>query len=146
MLKMVFSLFFNSVLVIQILAHLPLADINMPVNVLQPFQIMISIASFDIFEPLKYINAGFTKLRPWSANFAWLSYDTIVFLLSLGSILIYVIVWAVIIVTSSVMSRLRSRLPCKAVKKFFQVEQVWSGFLTFVHGVFFELAVSAATS
>ena len=80
---------------------------------------MISIASFDIFEPLKYIEAGFTKLWPWSANFTWLSYDTIIFLLSLGSILIYVIVWAVIILISTLTNKLRFKLPCKAVKKFF---------------------------
>ena len=35
--KQVLSMVFGSILVVQILAHLPLTDIEMPVNVLQPF-------------------------------------------------------------------------------------------------------------
>ncbi len=53
LLKMVFkqamSMMFSSIIMIQILAHLPLADITLPANALQTFDIMIGIVSFDYF-------------------------------------------------------------------------------------------------
>ena len=53
LLKMVFkqamSMMFSSIIMVQILAHLPLADIILPANALQTFDIMIGIVSFDYF-------------------------------------------------------------------------------------------------
>ena len=53
LLKMVFkqamSMMFSSIIMVQILAHLPLADITLPANALQTFDIMIGIVSFDYF-------------------------------------------------------------------------------------------------
>jgi len=37
LLKQILAMVFGSILVVQILAHVPLADIFMPANVLQPF-------------------------------------------------------------------------------------------------------------
>lgn len=49
LLKQTMAMLFGSIVVIQILAHLPLADIYLPANAQQQFDIMISIVSFDYF-------------------------------------------------------------------------------------------------
>ena len=131
-LKLVFSIFFNSILVVQILAHLPLSEINLPANVLQQFQIMISFVSFDYFEPFKYIDVGFTELWPWSSNFAWLNYDSANFILGLGSISIYVVIWLLIIFSYAMLFKCRKKIPCKPVRRFYKAQKVWSSLLTFV--------------
>ena len=80
---------FGSILVVQILAHLPLTDINLPANVLQPFQIMISIVSFDYFPPFEYIPVEFSEVWTWSPQFEWIGYDSVNFLIGLGSITVF---------------------------------------------------------
>ena len=61
----------------------------MPVNVLQPFQVMISVVSFDYFAPFEYYDIGFTEVGSWSPEFYMLGYESVNFLLGLGSILIF---------------------------------------------------------
>ena len=85
----VFATLMGSILVVQILAHVPLTDINLPANLLQTFQIMISFVSFDYFPPFEYIDAGFTEVWSWSPNFEFLGYDTVNFLEGLGSIAVF---------------------------------------------------------
>ena len=85
----VFATIMGSILVVQILAHVPLTDINLPANLLQTFQIMISFVSFDYFPPFEYIDADFTEVWSWSPNFEFLGYDTVNFLEGLGSIAVF---------------------------------------------------------
>ena len=40
---------FGAIIMIQILAHLPLADIVLPANALEKFEVMIGFVSFDYF-------------------------------------------------------------------------------------------------
>ena len=75
---------FGSIMVVQILAHLPLTDVQMPANLLEMFQILISIVSFDYFAPFDYVEVKFTELWFWSPNFEWLGYDSVQFLLGLN--------------------------------------------------------------
>ena len=49
----------SSIMITQILAHLPVLDLQMTAQVRQNFQIVITIVSLDIFDPDKIINAGF---------------------------------------------------------------------------------------
>lgn len=49
LLKQTMAMLFGSIVVIQILAHLPLADIYLPANAHQQFDLMISFVSFDYF-------------------------------------------------------------------------------------------------
>ena len=79
----------GSIIVVQILAHYPLTDINLPANLRQNFQIMISFVSFDYFPPFEYIDANFTEVGSWSPHFEFLGYDTVNFLEGLGSIVIF---------------------------------------------------------
>ena len=66
-----------------------MTDINMPANVLQVFQILIKLVSFDYFEPTEYYDFGFTETQSWSPNFEWLGYGSSNFVESLGSIFIF---------------------------------------------------------
>ena len=43
------NVFFSSIISLQILAHLPLANITLPANALECFDIMVKIVSFDYF-------------------------------------------------------------------------------------------------
>ena len=47
--KQSMNMLFSSIIVLQIISHLPLAEINLPANALQQFNIMIEIVSFDYF-------------------------------------------------------------------------------------------------
>ena len=57
---------FGAIIMIQILAHLPLADIVLPANALQKFEVMIGFVSFDYFSPTEYIDMGFTEMPYWT--------------------------------------------------------------------------------
>ena len=80
---------YGSILAVQILAHLPLTDIQMPANVLQVFQVTIGITSFDYFAPFEYLDADFNETWSWSSSFEWVGYDSVNFLPALGSIVIF---------------------------------------------------------
>ena len=58
--KQALATIFGSILVVQLLAHLSQADVNLPGNVLQPLQVMMSVVSFDYFPPFDYIDGNFT--------------------------------------------------------------------------------------
>ena len=47
--KQALAMLFSSIISIQILAHFALADIYLPANAKQSFDIMVSAVSFDIF-------------------------------------------------------------------------------------------------
>ena len=49
---------------------------------------MISIVSFDYFQPTEHIDFGFSEMEPWSENFDLLDYSSINFIDVMGSILI----------------------------------------------------------
>ena len=68
------------------MAHLLLSDTSMPVNVLQIFKVIISISSFYYFPPFEYVDVGFTEFWAFSENFVRIGYDSVNFLLGLGSI------------------------------------------------------------
>jgi len=65
-LKESMSVLFGSIMSLQILAHLPLANINLPANAMQSFDIMVQVASFDYFPLHEYFDFGFTETEPWS--------------------------------------------------------------------------------
>ena len=53
-------------MVMQILAHLPLANLVIPANAMQAFNFMISIVKFDYFPFTDYVDLGFTETDPWT--------------------------------------------------------------------------------
>ena len=50
---------------------------------------MISVVSFDYFPPFEYLDVGFTEVWSYSENFEWIGYDSVNFLIGLGSIGIF---------------------------------------------------------
>ena len=135
---------FSSILVVQIVAHLPLSDINLPVNVLQIFQVIISISSFDYFPPFEYLDVGFTEVWAYSENFEWIGYESVNFLKGLGSIGVFAAIQLTVILIALLTCRIRC--PCKWAREAFSGEAVWSGSLAFIHGTFFEILITATIS
>jgi len=60
------QLLFGTIIILQILAHFPLIDIVLPSNVMQTFNIMVKVVSFDYFPVFDYWEVGFTETEPWS--------------------------------------------------------------------------------
>ena len=134
----------GSIMVVQILAHLPLTDINIPANVRQHFQILISIVSFDYFPPFEYLNVGFSEVWAWSPNFEWIGYDSINFLVGLGSIAVFALLQVCTILFT--MGLQICKCPCKSLRKSFSNAKAWSSSLIFIHGTFFEILVCVSIS
>ena len=86
------ALIFSSMIPLQILAHLPLAGVNVPANTFQTFDIMIEVVSFDFYPLTDHHEFGFTPTDPWSEAFENLSYETVNFIQNMNSLMLFV--WA----------------------------------------------------
>ena len=137
MFSQLLAMVFGSILVVQIIAHLPLTDIKMPANVLQQFQVMISVVSFDYFPPFEYVDVGFSEAWAYSPNFEWIGYDTINFMVGLGSIIVFAAIELLIILIAVMIRPCLSRCRCRYLREKFSSSVVWQGALTFIHGTFF---------
>ena len=146
LLKQVLAMVFGSILVVQIISHLPLTDIHLPVNVLQPFQILISVVSFDYFPPFEYIDVGFSDVWSYSPNFEWIGYDSINFLVGLGSIGMFAALQLILVMLALMCMRCRHQLPTKWLRALLAGPAVWASSLAFIHGTFFEILVSLAVN
>ena len=75
---------------IQILAHLPLAEMaDLPATAAESFEIMQEVVSFDYFQPTEFVSVDFTETSPWSEKFDTLGYGSINFVEGMGSILVF---------------------------------------------------------
>ena len=101
------SMMIGSIVVVQILAHLPLADIYLPANALQSFEIMVSFVTFDYFSPSDYINFGFSDVPVWSDNFAYLGIGSVNFVDVMGSIIVFAAVELLLVLLSAIVSGTR---------------------------------------
>ena len=81
---------YGQIVSLQILAHLPLVNIQIPANTQQAFEIMIKIVSFDYFPIHDIFDFGFSETEPWSQNFENLGYETINYIEGMGSINLFV--------------------------------------------------------
>ena len=145
-LSSVLSILLGSILVFQNLAHLPLANILLPANLLQTFKLLISIISFEYFQPFEYIDVDFTEFGSWSPNFAWLGYDSINFLEGLGSIAIIASLLLLRAVISPALRICERNCSCTCCEKTFSSSAVWMSSLTFIHATFYEIVVCASIS
>ena len=136
---------FSSIILVQILAHLPLADITLPANALQSFDIMIDIVSFDYFSPTDYFEFGFSEMPPRSEQFEWLKYETINFVDGMGSILIFAILQILLILFALAISLIKANR-CSKCKQRFNFTDAYIGSLALIHGTFFETLVCVSIS
>ena len=107
---------------------------------------MISVVSFDYFPPFEYLEVDFTETWAWSPNFAWIGYESVNFLLGLGSIAVFAAIQFCIIFIAIAIGVCRLKCPCKLGREYFSNNSVWSSSLTFFHGVFFENLVCISVS
>lgn len=71
---------------VQIIAHLPLNNINFPINAQKFYYFLTQIISFDFFSPFDHFDFGFTETRPYHSSYDMLGYQTSNFFENLGSI------------------------------------------------------------
>lgn len=132
----------GSIIVFQILAHMPLADIILPANAFEKFEIMVDVVSFDFFAVTEYIDIGLTETEPWSQNFEFLKYETVNFIEGMGSILPVGLITLVIAFASFTMTVVKRKIFCKGL----QPNVVTLGLVTFMTGTFFENLVCISIS
>ena len=137
----------GSIIMLQILAHMPLSDIYIPANARQQFDIMIGVVSFDYFQPTEYIDMGFTDMPAWSDGFDWLGYGSINFVDGMGSIIIFAFVQIMFIILALFLKFAGCcRCCCGWCKRNFDLKKVSSDSLNFIHGTFFEVMVCVSVS
>ena len=78
---------------------------------------MVEIVSFDYFPMTEYVDFGFTPTEPWSDTFEYLSYESINFIDGLGSIIIFIWIGALYLITVFIVRRFsRKKTTNKALK------------------------------
>ena len=73
---------------IQIIAHLPLNNINFPLNAHNFYFFLTRVVSFDVFAPTDFFDFGLTETEPYHSNYEWLGYETTNFYENIGSIIV----------------------------------------------------------
>lgn len=77
---------------LQILAHLPIINFNIPSNIETHFDILVAIVTFDLFGFfIEGVNFGQTETEPFNEGLGALSYDSINILTNLFSMHIFVL-------------------------------------------------------
>ena len=128
----------------QIMAHMPLANIILPANSMQAFEIMASIVSFDYFEVFDHWDVGFTPTEPYRVNFEWLGYESLNFLENMGSISILILVGLVFILTMATMRLFKCNLLSKTIQNLSAPMRLFHKALGFIQGTFFEIILFAS--
>lgn len=82
---------------------------------------MISVVSFDYFEPFDYFDVGFTDVGAWSPEFSMLGYETLNFLIGLGSIIIFAAFQLLVIVIFLSMRILKLKCSCRCLRGYFSL-------------------------
>ena len=113
------QILFGAIVMIQILAHLPLAQMaELPATASESFEIMQSIVSFDYFQPTDYITIDFTETAPWSEKFDTLGYGSINFVDGMGSILVFCIILVLYAIITAIFSCFGCPCCCRRAKSF----------------------------
>ena len=128
------------------MAHLPLATIEMTADVYQIFEIMISIVSFDYFQPTEYIDLNFTETPAYTENFGMLGYESLNFVEGLGSIIIFAFIQIFFVLIVLLITITKCKCPIKWVKKRFTKKKACLDSIDFINGTFFEILVCVSVS
>ena len=107
---------------------------------------MASVVSFDYFPPFEYVDVGFSEVIGWNPHFEWVGYDSVNFLIGLGSIAIFAALQIAIILIAIFIVSTRIRCPCKWGRKKFKSDNVRGTTIAFIHGTCFEILVSCSVS
>lgn len=137
---------FSSIVSLQILAHLPLANIQIPANAQQSFDIMIDVVSFDLFQLTDYVDFGFTETEPWSSKFEELGYETVNFMEGMGSIILFLWIGLIYLTIVAIVALVRRKTACKFKPSWFRTMRAVDRTLGFLQGTFFETMVCTSVS
>ena len=104
---------------LQIIAHIPLNNVNMPANCFFIFHFLAEIVSFDLFAPTDHADFGFTETEPLNQRFDRLGYETSNFVENLGSIGLIAFLMALrMLVVPCVVAIVKRINCCKCCNKF----------------------------
>ena len=88
---------------------MPLFKVNLPANVGIFFGYIMMIASFDLVPVDSFVDeyGGMTPTEPINENFEAVGFESLYVLINLGTILILVIVFPILIIAERIMRRLK---------------------------------------
>ena len=94
----------------QITAHLPLVNIDMPGSTFFTFSVLSFVVSFDILPMDDFYESTeiFTPTDAWSERYDFLKYDSINFIVLLGSIVIFILGFMLLLLLTLVKSLLKA--------------------------------------
>ena len=138
------QLLFGSILILQVLAHLPLANVFLPANTHQYFHIMMDIFSFDYFPLTELIDFGFTETEPWAENFVWLDFQSINFMESMGSISLWIWIGLLYAFFVLVLRACHVSLRHKRLRKLVSPMSLAHLTIKFMLGTLYEIMISAS--
>ena len=84
---------------------------------------MVNIVSFDFFAPLEYVDVEFTEVWAWSPHFEWIGYDSVNFIVALGSIVLFYLLLIFLIVLVLLKVSLGLKCPCKWAEALLSADQ-----------------------
>ena len=135
---------FGSIIVFQILAHMPLANITLPANSMQAFEIMANVVSFDYFPVFDHWDVGFTPTDPYRVNFEWLGYESLNFLEGMGSISLLILAGLLYILTMATLRVFKCNQKSKRIESISAPMGLFHKALSVVQGTFFEVVLCAS--
>ena len=103
---------------VQIIAHLPLNNVNFPLNAQMFYYFLTRVISFDFFAPTDYFDFGFTSTEPYSSAYEWLGYETTNFYENIGSVFVIGIIIALRQILQPIVFWILNRLKCRCCDKF----------------------------
>ena len=106
---------------------------------------MIGVVSFDFFQPTAYVDLGFTETQPWSTNFEWLGYDSLNFMLLMGSVF-YFTGWFLVHFLLAIVVLSSKKICCKCAIQYLTMEKVATSFFKFINATFYEILLAVSVS
>ena len=124
---------------------MPLNNIALPYSCWNIFGILIQVATFDFLPVTDLYEFGFTETEPWSQNFDWLSYGSVNFIDSMGSITVFALILCIQGLLVLFITCLGPRMFCSRFNWFNTLSYKQSA-LTFVYEAMFELVICISIS
>ena len=123
---------------------MPLANITLPANSMQAFEIMANVVSFDYFPVFDHWDVGFTPTDPYRVNFEWLGYESLNFLEGMGSISLLILAGLLYILTMATLRVFKCNQKSKRIESISAPMGLIHKALSVVQGIFFEVVLCAS--
>ena len=104
----------------------------------------MKVVSFDYFPLTDMIDFGFTETEHWSENFAWLDYESINFMESMGSISLWIWIGLIFALAVLILYISKVNLRSNMVKSFFLPMSLAHISIRFMQATLYEIMISAS--